>query len=188
MAACIDIREDLKAYLDGELANGRRSAVRAHVDGCRQCARELSEIERYSTTLRALDHAEPRPELRRRILASLPHDPAPVRKRSTWLFPAWGAAAAAAAIAGFIFYRPPGPTSPGQTRSAATPNAVASRKSDDGKEKKIAFADKVPPDALPKKPSGEPPAGPKVGAGENGRETPKSKQTVMPGPVSPNVA
>ena len=43
---CDEIRTDLSALIDGELALAERSAVEGHVAACPECARLLAELER----------------------------------------------------------------------------------------------------------------------------------------------
>lgn len=88
MPVCMDVREDLKAFVDGELGQGRREAVRRHLDGCSECRDEMGAVERLGVELRTLDSAAPDPSLRRRILAALPDDApvlsAPARRPAWW--------------------------------------------------------------------------------------------------------
>ncbi len=71
-------RADLKAYMDGELAVARRFVVRRHLARCADCREEVRWLKRLGEDMRDLERAVPRPELRARILASLPETP-PVR-------------------------------------------------------------------------------------------------------------
>jgi anti-sigma factor RsiW len=41
-------KEALSAYLDGELADGERRALEAHIAACRPCARHLKRIDAAS--------------------------------------------------------------------------------------------------------------------------------------------
>ena len=66
---------DLKAYLDGELTPPRRWIVRWHLARCMFCQEEERWLRRLGEDMRDLEKARPRPELRRRILASLPDTP-----------------------------------------------------------------------------------------------------------------
>ncbi len=43
---CDEIKADLSALIDGELALEARAAVEAHVAACRECARLLADLER----------------------------------------------------------------------------------------------------------------------------------------------
>ncbi len=69
------LRADLKAYLDGELPALRRWVVRRHLVRCSECREEVTWLKRLGDETRELDKAVPRPELRARILASLPDLP-----------------------------------------------------------------------------------------------------------------
>src|SRR5687767_2695057 len=86
MSSCTEIRDELKAYADGELAGSLRGSVCQHVERCAACGRELDEIQSLSRQLRELDTAVPRPELRSRILA---HVPAAEIQSSRRLSPWW---------------------------------------------------------------------------------------------------
>ncbi len=85
MSSCTDIRDELKAYADGELTGSLRGSVRQHVERCTACGRELEEIQSLSRQLRVLDTAVPRPELRSRILAHVPiNEIQPSRRPNPW--------------------------------------------------------------------------------------------------------
>src|SRR5687767_1804438 len=84
MSSCTEIRDELKAYADGELAGSLRGSVRQHVERCAACGRELEEIQTLSRQLRELDTAMPRPELRSRILAHVPVEIQTSRRPSPW--------------------------------------------------------------------------------------------------------
>ena len=108
MTSCVDIREDLKAYADGELPGAELARVRLHVDACTRCTRDLEEIRSLSRTLRSLDTAVPPPELRARILSEIPAPeriPSPARL-PWWRMPALGLGTAAAALLIFVAVGP----------------------------------------------------------------------------------
>jgi hypothetical protein len=73
---------DLKAYQDGELSGWRRWRTKRHVSRCTDCEKEITRLKRISEEMRSLPQPFPRPELRARILASLPDTP-PQPVRST---------------------------------------------------------------------------------------------------------
>src|SRR5579863_10552679 len=60
--------EHLLRYADGELASGDAAQVRAHLEACWQCRRELGEIQKVVGTC---------VEYRREMQAHLPSPPAP---------------------------------------------------------------------------------------------------------------
>jgi hypothetical protein len=104
-----DLRDDLKAYRDGELPLRRRLKVRAHLAHCTACQKEMETMEKITTTLRASeDAAPPLPAaLRTRLVAagaSAPTaettTPAPLWRRPLVVFGTGGAALAASA---FVF-------------------------------------------------------------------------------------
>ena len=51
--------EQLSAYLDGELITMEMPAVSAHLDTCTDCRRELAELDKSRTAVRALPGLEP---------------------------------------------------------------------------------------------------------------------------------
>jgi anti-sigma factor RsiW len=65
----------LKAYLDGETSAIRAWLVRGHLAQCAECREELRWLRRLGEDMKELESTRPRPELRARILASLPTTP-----------------------------------------------------------------------------------------------------------------
>ncbi|MFV1971817.1 MAG: anti-sigma factor [Acidimicrobiia bacterium] len=53
------LSEQLSAYLDGELVTIEMPAVTAHLGTCTDCRRELAELDRSRTAVRALPGLEP---------------------------------------------------------------------------------------------------------------------------------
>lgn len=105
MSDCASIRDDLKAYMDGELPLLRRAAVRLHLARCKGCRKELAVLRRISEELRGQETGELNPAVRYRILAEAVEIAAqrePVRSaaagRRLRPLPAWSAAAAAVLI------------------------------------------------------------------------------------------
>lgn len=66
---------NLKPYLDGELSRAHAAVIRWHIGRCPACREEMEWLKRLGIDARHLDSATPRPELRARILASLPDGP-----------------------------------------------------------------------------------------------------------------
>ncbi|MCW3096471.1 MAG: hypothetical protein JWL77_2089 [Chthonomonadaceae bacterium] len=66
---------NLKAYLDGEISAIRGWLVRGHLAQCAECREELRWLRRLGEDMKELESTRPRPELRARILASLPATP-----------------------------------------------------------------------------------------------------------------
>jgi len=76
MRSCESVRAELKAYCDKELGFFTRARVRNHLLHCTPCQAELRALQRLGEELRRLDQQiVPRPELRARILQSLPDVP-----------------------------------------------------------------------------------------------------------------
>lgn len=66
------IRDDLKAYLDGELTPPARQRVQHHLRICADCAKELTLLQETQTRLREeLPEVNPSEELRGRIRAQI---------------------------------------------------------------------------------------------------------------------
>lgn len=78
-------REEVMAYLDGELTASREGAVRAHLDGCAQCRALVDELRHVSTALGAWQ-VEAAPAGLRADLARASTIPssASVEARSAW--------------------------------------------------------------------------------------------------------
>ncbi|HZO87966.1 MAG TPA: zf-HC2 domain-containing protein [Chthonomonadaceae bacterium] len=68
MSNCETIRDDLKAYVDGQLSLLRKSEVALHLARCAGCRREAEAMRRIGDQLRALDLEALDSELRARIL------------------------------------------------------------------------------------------------------------------------
>jgi len=75
---CRQIKEQLSAYLDGELDEGQRHAVAAHLQTCPACRRELELLTALDGALGSLTAPAP-PDLAGRVLARLPR-----RRRAWW--------------------------------------------------------------------------------------------------------
>jgi len=69
--SCSEIREDLGAYLDGELDAARRSELASHLDSCADCRAELERLRRLSGLLRGLPQERAPEGLARRIVGAL---------------------------------------------------------------------------------------------------------------------
>lgn len=91
----------LSAYLDGELNEGDREAVKAHLAACASCAGELRRFEAADAAVRALPGGEPPPFFAAKVTAAaraLNEYHGPFRR--FLLFPV----PAAAALAAFIIF------------------------------------------------------------------------------------
>lgn len=112
-------RENLSAYLDGELPGGERLALEAHLAACPECARELAELKRNSDIFKRHAMEPVPPALKGAVFGA-----GRVEEKSP-AFRWWPAAAltAAAAAAVVIFVLPRGPEG---TLSLNTAFSVAS--------------------------------------------------------------
>lgn len=130
MRSCEAVRAELKAYCDGELGFLTRACVRHHLARCALCQAEAQALRRIGEELRNLDRQiVPSPELRARILQSLPDEP-PVPARAlnrpgllTGLTLAGTTAVAALLVV--IFYRMHPPSVTTQTADGATVTSQA---------------------------------------------------------------
>lgn len=68
---CARTRARLSAWLEGDLGQGERTRVRAHLDGCAGCRAELEGLERTVSRLAALADCETPPHLASRVIARL---------------------------------------------------------------------------------------------------------------------
>lgn len=108
MTECEKLRDDLKAFQDGQLSPAARIAVRMHLNRCAACRKEIEEMQSLGTRMRAADRIEMSDALRDRILASIPTGaPEPkVKMLPRWRekpVMLWGACASAA-LAWFLLY------------------------------------------------------------------------------------
>jgi anti-sigma factor RsiW len=87
------VKETLQAYLDGELAPGRRQEVERHLADCADCRRELTALREL---WRQVDGLPPMPPSES-ILPDLQARLADRRRQAPWTWPQRGLAAAALA-------------------------------------------------------------------------------------------
>lgn len=122
--------EDLKAYLDGELSGMRRYFVGRHLTGCVSCREEVAGLRQFGAEMRDSETAVPSPQLRQRILASLPEmapvSSAPVRWRPNPMprYASAGAFSLLLVVGAFALNRTMN-TTPTQTTAVAAPNIPA---------------------------------------------------------------
>jgi anti-sigma factor RsiW len=82
------VKEELTAYVDGELAPEETKTVRAHLAGCADCRSTEALLRRTLHTLEALPAFEPSLGLRRTVLNRLDGLPAPFPERMrAWVRP-----------------------------------------------------------------------------------------------------
>ena len=86
----------LSAYLDGELGPAERRAVDAHLRTCPVCRRNLADLERVKTLLRALPEVEPPSGLFAGVRAELERPAALLGPLGDWLRAAFRRPAVAA--------------------------------------------------------------------------------------------
>ncbi|MGH7064317.1 MAG: anti-sigma factor family protein [Stellaceae bacterium] len=96
---CEEARPRLDAYIDGELGEAERAALREHLAGCGECGPEAEAVERLRAGIReAAPLYRAPPELRRQIRSALRREGgAPVA--TAWRAPGWLAYAASILVA-----------------------------------------------------------------------------------------
>jgi hypothetical protein len=106
------VLERLSAYLDGELRQEEQAAVREHLGGCAECARELGELATLDDAARALP-AEPPPGYFEALPARVRARLEPQRRAPRWPVWSWAAAAALllAVLTPAVLYRSRAPAS-----------------------------------------------------------------------------
>ena len=87
MSACDGIREDLSAYLDGELPQDARAACEAHLRACESCRNALAEVQGASAAVAALPRLQAPAGLAAKIhqealVQPLPRDFSAVEKKA----------------------------------------------------------------------------------------------------------
>ncbi len=116
---CKATLEMLSAYLDRELANPERDAIRSHLADCEKCRVEERDLRALKGLLLGVRSPEPAADFEHRLMSRLRAEAeAPVRRR--FEFPplrplAWGqlgGLAAAAAMATFVVLHTPTAMSP----------------------------------------------------------------------------
>ena len=73
MSAHSDVKDDAAAYVLGTLDPAERAAFAIHLGGCEECAAEVRALREVTGVLdTGVPQRTPRPELRQRVLASVP--------------------------------------------------------------------------------------------------------------------
>ena len=76
MSACEQIREELSAYLDGELSEQDRSALDTHLRACEACREMLEELKGVSATISDLPRAKAPVSLLTKVKNDIAAEPA----------------------------------------------------------------------------------------------------------------
>ncbi len=66
---CAQIRENLSAYVDGEISGEERDQVEAHLVACETCALALAELNAYLDRIGKLEEVDPPPWLTQKVMA-----------------------------------------------------------------------------------------------------------------------
>jgi len=96
--SCTDVREDLSAFLDGELEPRRRAEVEAHLEECGACRALLQVLREGAEAVGGLPRESAPADFAGRVLASLDAAPSGGGRLLRLLTPWVGAAAAAALL------------------------------------------------------------------------------------------
>ena len=127
---CRKVRRYLFGYFKGELSSQEAGEVKAHLEGCPDCAKEAKEIEMISLMLKGeVETFTPSADFNQRLMARLQELPSEVEaggERSWWekllreVFPSvrlrWAVAGAASVLVvafAFMFTQRQAPTDPG---------------------------------------------------------------------------
>lgn len=81
---CESVREQLTAYLDGDLGDARGSAVRGHLRGCEACRQVAADEATLRDGLRALPPLDPSPSLWAGVQQRLAAAEVADAERSAW--------------------------------------------------------------------------------------------------------
>jgi anti-sigma factor RsiW len=95
------LREWVQMEFDGELENGRKADLEAHLAVCPECSAERASLARLGQTL-AQARVEVRPDFRSAVLAALPPAGWEARSPRSWAWPAALVVAFAAAAAALL--------------------------------------------------------------------------------------
>jgi hypothetical protein len=99
---CAQIREELSAWIDGQLPAEAAARVQAHVGGCARCAAELAALRAVVGHVRGLVDV-PAPDLAAGVRRELARQPAGARDgRWAWLTPSYLRVLAATAVASAV--------------------------------------------------------------------------------------
>jgi anti-sigma factor RsiW len=72
---CLEVQDNLSAWLDGELAPGVGALVDRHLESCNACLRELAKLEALEQALAALPAPALPPGLPEKVAARLKRPP-----------------------------------------------------------------------------------------------------------------
>jgi anti-sigma factor RsiW len=81
--ACLEVKERLSAWLDGELVPEERGLIEAHLQGCAGCRQEAAHLKALDSVLGELAAPVP-PQLAEKVLARLQAQPGQRRRRPGW--------------------------------------------------------------------------------------------------------
>jgi anti-sigma factor RsiW len=95
------LREWVQMEFDGELEDGRRAVLEAHLAVCSECAAERSSLARLGASL-AQSRIAVRPDFRSAVMAALPQAGWESRSPRSWAWPAAMVAVFAAAAAALL--------------------------------------------------------------------------------------
>ena len=101
MSRCPEIRNDLVALLDGELAGAAKAALEAHLAACEACRRERDALARTGALLASYGAPEPAPGFEARVRARIAASESAERQRKILapIVPGWRRFVVPAAVA-----------------------------------------------------------------------------------------
>jgi len=101
---CTKTKKDLVAYLDGELADGRATAVRDHLERCPACRLEAERLSASGAILDEIADIEPSSDFLEKVIAGAKSSPAPVSNHGLLIVRRFAAVAAALIIIAVTFW------------------------------------------------------------------------------------
>jgi len=60
---CEDVQKELRAFLGDDIDNSQKDEMQTHLDGCRDCAKDLRQLTRLSAVLQSWQEMEPSPAM-----------------------------------------------------------------------------------------------------------------------------
>ena len=100
---CDEIRDNLSAFFDGELAEREARTVSAHLDKCEACSRELDAIKRVAKLVQSLPRVTAPAELRTEVVGRIAKEERPVETRGRLIHILWPVATAACITLALLF-------------------------------------------------------------------------------------
>lgn len=118
---CETIRDNLSAYIDGELTAREAAAVETHVHDCSACRRELDALRRTADLAQSMPRAETPPDFANDVMVAVRRGDA--ETRTHWFRLLWAPAVAAAVAFALFIIHPEGGGPAASEQAAPTERA-----------------------------------------------------------------